>query len=316
MCRNINRGHRTTQEPQEILLTRQMSSSNAQNYASPFASTYEVIITARLLQTLFLRSLDSSFLNYTTTNFDFYLIGGPRNLYGIKPGLAQGLWYTLQRLGRIILCAAHGYVPGASTGPLPYHIPHQALEEINMNFPTVVLSEIYPDNNPLVSAQPLVNLKLAIATIQCVGRRGLTWITEAMRRSARNGEESLWKWGSLVELRDAHPDNFGLFADRVIQEIDYIRQKTLTEELFFDEEDEENEGERSNHAESTVIDDLRRFLVSHHTVFTTQNYQPVKLGWGDENSTKPTELDELVEVLDELGLTDIAGIPLKGWTDD
>jgi hypothetical protein len=293
-----------------------MSSTASSTYISPFASTNEVVITARLLQTLFLRSLDSSFIQYTATDLDFYLVGGPQNLYGIKPGLAHGLWYTLQRLGRIILCAAHNYVPGVTKGALPFYIPHQALDQIHMSFPTVVLAEIYPDNNPLVSAQPLNHLKLAIATLQCVGMRGLNWITEAMRRSARNGEESLWKWGSVVELRDAHPDNFGLFADRVIDEINFIRQQTLTEELFFDEDNDGDDEERPNRIESGVIDDLRRFLVSHHTVFSQQKHQCAKLAEMNNHETKPTELDELVEILDELGLTDITGIPLKGWIDE
>jgi hypothetical protein len=293
-----------------------MSSNVAPNYISPFTSTHEVIVTARLLQTLFLRSLDTSFLQYIVTDFDFYFIGGPRNLYGIKPGLAHGLWYSLQRLGRIILCAVHDFTPGVSKGPLPYHIPSKALEEINMVFPTVVLSEIYPDNNPLVAAESLHYLKLSIATLQCVGRRGLMWITEAMRRSARNGEDSLWKWGHFIELKDAHPNDFGPFADRIWSEINLVRQKELSGELYFDEDENGDVKHQPSAMEPSVIDDLRRFLVSHHTVFTRQQHKEANMELNKGGYTKPTELDELVEILDELGLTDIAGVPPDGWMDD
>ena len=172
-----------------------MSTEAATAYLSPFASTHEVLLTARLLQTLFLRSLDSSFLHYIITDLDFYRIGGSKDLYGVKPGLAHGLWYTLQRLGRVILCAAHDYVPGVSKGPLPFYLPLEALQEIQMDFPAIVFTEIYPDNNPLVTAQSVESLQLTISTLQCVGRQGVKWITEAMRRSARKGGESLWRWG-------------------------------------------------------------------------------------------------------------------------
>jgi hypothetical protein len=293
-----------------------MPSNAASTYISRFASTHEVIITARLLQTLFLRDLDTSFLQYIVTDFDFYFVGGPQSLYGIKPGLAHGLWYSLQRLGRIILCAAHDYTPGVTKGALPFHIPDQALEEINMVFPTVVLAEIYPDNNPLVAAQSLHHLKLAIATLQCVGRRGLNWITEAIRRSSRNGEESHWRWGNFVELKDAHPDDFGPFADRVWSEVNMVRQKELNGELYFDEDEDGDVIHQPSRMEPSVIDDLRRFLVSHHSVFARQQHKEANMELNKGGYTKPTELDELVEILDELGLTDIAGIPLQEWMDE
>src|ERR1700731_3282105 len=159
-----------------------MPAETATAYLSPFASTHEVLLTACLLQTLFLRSLDSSFLHYVITDLDFYLVGGPKNLHGIKPGLAQGLWYTLQRLGRIILCAAHNYVPGVSEGPMPSCIPTEALQEIEMSFPSIVYAETHPDCNPLVSAQPMETLRLLIATLQCVGIPGAPWIRERVRR--------------------------------------------------------------------------------------------------------------------------------------
>ena len=293
-----------------------MSTEAATAYLSPFASTHEVLLTARLLQTLFLRSLNSSFLHYVVTDLDFYLVGGPKNLHGIKPGLAQGLWYTLQCLGRIILCAAHNYVPGVSQGPLPHCIPLEALQEVQMNFPAVVFAEIYPDNNPLVSVQPVEGLRLTIGTLQCVGRQGVKWITEAMRRSAKKGEESLWRWGGFVELRDAHPSDFGIFADRVLEEVGHMRRQSLVEEMFEGSEDDEDGRRGSCHFESEVIDDLRRFLVSHTSVFSLQSHHWVKLKGEAKEEDRPAELDDLVKFLDHLGLTDVVGIPVKTWDDD
>jgi hypothetical protein len=293
-----------------------MSSTSSSTYITPFATTGEVIITARLLQTLFLRSLDCSLLQYIVTDFDFYFVGGPQELYGIKPGLAHGLWYSIQRLGRIILCAAHGYTPGASKGALPHYIPDKAMEELQMSFPTVVLAEIYADHNPLLAAQPLHSLKVAIATLQCVGRHGVNWISEAVRQSARNGGKSHWKWGAMVELTDAHPSNFGPFADRVITEIELIRQKELAGEFYFDGEDDGEAEERPGHFEPSVIDNLRQFLVSHHSVFAQQKRKEVNSELKANGFVKPTELDELVEILDGLGLTDISGVPLPGWMDE
>ena len=292
-----------------------MPADAAATYISPFASTHEVILTARLLQTLFLRSLDSSLLHYNVTELDFYSIGGPGNLHGIKPGLAHGLWYTLQRLGRIILCAAHNYIPGVSEGPMPSCIPTEALQEIEMSFPSIVYAETHPDCNPLVSAQPMENLRLVIATLQCVGIQGVRWISEAMRRSARRGEESLWRWGGFIELRDAHPSDFGMFADRVFEEINFLRRQSLLEELFDGREDDE-ERRGPSHFESDAIDSLREFLVSHTTVFSLQDHR-----WGNiEGYTRdeivPGDLEGIVALLSHLGLTDIVGVPMRACSND
>ena len=42
-----------------------------------------------------------------------------------------------------------------------------------MSFPSIIYAKIHLDCNPLISAQPMENLQLVIATLQCVGIQGV-----------------------------------------------------------------------------------------------------------------------------------------------
>jgi hypothetical protein len=289
------------------------NSANVPYNISGDSSATEVLLIGQLAHSLFMQSLDSSLFHHNITELDLIPLSTSNTQHAaIKPGLAHGLWYSLQRLARIILCAANNYTPGVTEGPLPLTIPIDALTQIGLPIPTIIVAERHHDANPLLFVQHRRFQEIVIRTLQWVGKGGLQWIASAMERSGQLGTESLWHWECIVQMRDAPSLNFGIFKEQVEAEL-YKVQRGI-------EMEEANGGQvpalnseviihpfASNNppaGATRAVNNLRSFLQSIHNIFPPAPVQD------NPPTYPPQDVADLIQTLERLHVADIVGIEM------
>jgi len=282
-------------------------------------NTNEVLLVARLVHLLFMNSLDCSLLHHHVSKLDFVNI--PHNTRGhvaIVPGLAHGLWFTVQRLAQIILCAANRYSPDRNEGPLPLSIPKEALDQVALPPPGALAAVIHPERNPLLFVQDISSQRIALGTIQHVGLRTIYWIVEAIKRSADVGFDSRWDWANSLAMLGCPSTEFGIYHAQIIEEINKQKNGSLSEDLFLrDDSDSDEEivdgwpiDRPKAPIESNAIAELRDIVEGLYITFPTVDVHcfppPV-------NQYTPQEVSNVVEILDRLELTDVLGIDFNSF---
>jgi hypothetical protein len=281
----------------------------------------EILLVARLIQALFLSSLDCSLFRHTVTKLDF--VDMPNNTPGhvaIVPGLAHGLWFSIQRLAQLILCAGNKYSPVKSDGPLPLSIPKAALDQISLPPPGALATVIRSERNPLLFVQDIASQRVAIATIQFVGLKTVRWIIDAIERSADLGYESLWDWAGVMELKGCPPNDFGFFRSQVIEEVERMRHGSLAEDLFLDLDSSDDETDKVGSGwppdrpkapiESNAIAELRDVVEAVYITFPALDihYMPAPVCHYTSE-----DVNGMVSVLDQLNLTDVLGFEMRNF---
>jgi hypothetical protein len=237
------------------------------NYLTPQASCNEVILTAQLAVHTFLQSLDVGFIHHKLTDLDFQLhthFNPPVTL--VRPGFAQGLWYSIQHLAKVILCAGNGYIPGQTHGNLPLSLPKAALDQVNLPSPTILLTLQHGDVNPIFAFPDEYTQKMTISSLQYAGMVAVQWILLAMERSGKFGEDSLWNWESVVDLK---PMVSEVFSCQMEEELNRIREtgflathdssNPLSTPILFQQE-------------PWSIGSLRNFLCAVHNIFPVPSH--------------------------------------------
>jgi hypothetical protein len=291
-----------------------MSFSRIIDYIPSDATSNEVILTGQLAHLRFMQTLDISFLHHELSALDFIPMSESNNQHvAIKPGLAHGLWYTLQRLARIVLCASNDYNPNEDSGPLPTTIPAVALEQLDLPFPPIVHAEVYPDSNPLLFVQSRRFQEILIRTLQWTGINAIYWISAAIRRSGELGDESLWKWDTLLDLERAPLADFNTFHQEIHRQLDALVQRTAIEEAAFEVAGEPRDSEMIVHpvvgspiaGEARCVTELREFLQSIHQSFPARAYNDEE---EEEGGIRMGTVQDLIEVLERMDIGHITGI--------
>jgi hypothetical protein len=280
------------------------------SYLNTRSTANEVILTAQLMHALFDHSLDASLLHYVPSGLDFIPSdGNGTSNVKIRPGLAHGLWFSLQRLGEIIFCAANDYKPGVSWGPLPTTISADALAQISLPFPSVCYTVLYPDSNPLLLSQPRETQDIIIAALQWCGMNALRWINNAIERSALWDEESLWEWEDTFNLRPRPSLDFGYFRSQVLTELNDLQRNGTLLDDFGPGNDFRTVVDPSRvlyrpRPDSRSVAELRIFLHSIHNIFPAvdEHFLTVRNAAQTVNGAHD---DSIIEALNDMGLYNI-----------
>jgi len=287
-----------------------------------YQSGFEVLLVARLIQTLFLSSLDCSLFSHTVTKLDFLVVPNTKaGQVAIVPGLAHGLWFSLQRLARIIFAAGNKYSPIRHEGPLPLTIPQIAFDQLGLAPPGVLATLVYPERNPLLFIQDIAAQRVAITTIQFVGQKTIRWIIDAIIRSAEVQWGCYWDWSGVLELKGCPPQDFGIFRAQVIEEIEKMRTGSLSEDLFIqDSSDEDTEklvdscgwppDPPTTPIESNAIAELREVVEAVRVTFPALDVHYVPL---PPCSYEMQDINNMANLLDRLELTDIVGLDMRNF---
>jgi hypothetical protein len=158
----------------------------------------ETVLADPLLKALFRGALSGSVVGYRPRIGDVL----PEFRHGqfgyrLNETIANEFWLDLQRIAQIIHCAASNYNPFIATQPLSADIPYAALDEISLSMPAISLTLVY-DLNPLFDLlESRERVVERVQILKTIGFYFINWVAEAVRRSVKKGETSLWNWGAF-----------------------------------------------------------------------------------------------------------------------
>ena len=143
----------------------------------------EHILASQVQELRLMNLLNASIFAYKPTEADYHWLGDPKSSdrVVIRPGFAEGLWYAIQRLVRIILSAAHAISMQDMPISFPRAIPHQLLDQVGLPSPPILGTSTI--GNPLVFLQTKEQQERLIAAVQWVGMVGVQWVMVAIERS-------------------------------------------------------------------------------------------------------------------------------------